>query len=295
MWPILASLARYVFFALLTLWAVHAVAFTLITLLPEAFVVAQGFFTLFRVDPLLVTPMLGADRAYTSSLQGMMTFEFGSTLDGVPVVTEIERAIYQSAPRVFAVVLICTFLVIATAFFTPAVTGHPMIGGTFEILVTFPPFFWPIAATAIANVAGISIFLSRSAWQVEFLILISTLIAPAILTCFQSWRIMRRLLGEPFVVTIRAKGVSEFRLRTALLHHLVLELSPAAERVLASVITSLMFTEVFFGAPGFGSLFMRSVERNDENLLMCAVLLIAKMIICIRFFIKAVLRGGSWR
>jgi len=91
-----------------------------------------------------------------------------------------------------------------------------------------------------------------------------------------------RTLSEPFIVTVRSRGVSESRL--TLVHTLRHALVPAitiAGSVIGGLLGGTVITETVFGRPGLGSVTFRAVVQKDIPVVLVVVLLAAALYIVI--------------
>ena len=77
----------------------HALAYFLINVLPDAKLIALGLEGA-KHEVLANLQSEAVRRPYGETLFGLLKFDFGWTLDGVPVIDEISRALMLSAPRI---------------------------------------------------------------------------------------------------------------------------------------------------------------------------------------------------
>jgi len=97
---------------------------------------------------------------------------------------------------------------------------------------------------------------------------------------------MLDVLGEDYIRTARAKGVSE---RRVVLHHALRNALIPVVTVLgltfALLIGGAIVTETVFGLPGIGNLVVSAVLRRDYPVIQGALLVIAGMYVLINFLI----------
>jgi len=89
-------------------------------------------------------------------------------------------------------------------------------------------------------------------------------------------------LTEPYVRVMRGYGYDDERIFRRIRRAALLYAIPSWEKLLSFQIVVLIFTEAVFSYPGFGSLFLRAVQRTDTNLILAAVLCISTVIVITR-------------
>lgn len=93
-------------------------------------------------------------------------------------------------------------------------------------------------------------------------------------------------MGKPYIVTARARGLSELRvvvrhaMRNAALPMITLTGDEAA-----ALLNGAVVIETIFGWPGIGNLFISAIERRDLPLIEATVLVVALMIITVNLLV----------
>ena len=111
------ELTRNILIAIITILAVHAIAFSLISYLPDSSVIALGIFSANNsvIEAFRTSLEL---RSYPEILFDLLRFDLGSTLDRVPVLTEILRSTFKTFPRMLIASVLIFLVVICSALFS---------------------------------------------------------------------------------------------------------------------------------------------------------------------------------
>ncbi len=123
------------------------------------------------------------------------------------------------------------------------------------------------------------------------------MIMPAFALGFAQSAIMARLtrasllqvLGEDYIRTARAKGLSEQKV--VLVHALKNALIPVVTIIgplFAALVTGTFVTETFFSVPGMGRYFVTSVTNRDFTVVMGTILLYAVFLVLANLFVDVV-------
>lgn len=126
---------------------------------------------------------------------------------------------------------------------------------------------------------------------------LSHMIMPAFALGFAQSAIMARLtrasllqvLGEDYIRTARAKGLSEQKV--VLVHALKNALIPVVTIIgplFAALVTGTFVTETFFSVPGMGRYFVTSVTNRDFTVVMGTILLYAVFLVLANLFVDVV-------
>lgn len=93
-------------------------------------------------------------------------------------------------------------------------------------------------------------------------------------------------LGEPFILTARAKGCPERRIRY---HHAgrnsLLPVATAAGLQFTHLVTGALFIEIVFNYPGMGALLYNALLTRDYPLLQGILLLVAVIVLTVNFLV----------
>jgi peptide/nickel transport system permease protein len=87
---------------------------------------------------------------------------------------------------------------------------------------------------------------------------------------------MERTLEQPFVVTARARGLTEWQLRTGhVLRHAALPVLTLGGWIVGGLLGGAVITEKVFGRPGLGTVTLNAVLSHDVPVVLAVVLLAA--------------------
>jgi peptide/nickel transport system permease protein len=87
---------------------------------------------------------------------------------------------------------------------------------------------------------------------------------------------MEKTLDQPFVITVRARGVSEFVIRSRhVLRHALLPAVTLGGWLIGGLLGGAVITEKVFGRPGLGSVTLGAVLTHDVPVVLAVVLLAA--------------------
>lgn len=87
---------------------------------------------------------------------------------------------------------------------------------------------------------------------------------------------MERALEQPFVVTVRARGLGELRLRLRhVLRHAALPVVTLGGWIIGGLLGGAVITEKVFGRPGLGTVTLNAVLSQDAPVVLAVVLLAA--------------------
>jgi ABC-type dipeptide/oligopeptide/nickel transport system permease component len=172
-------------------------------------------------------------------------------------------------------------MAVGTAFLPRGALRPVAISASF---VTFiPPFFAPYLLLW-ANVRLQEQY-SQDPQSLAWWLCALSVAAPAgAFAASQAALITLRNLRLPFVLTIRAVGASEARVRVRLLHHLLVESAPTFEKIAIGMVTALLFAEATFSQSGFGAMILRAIRRTDVDLIIVATTLLAATTALLRLF-----------
>jgi len=95
-------------------------------------------------------------------------------------------------------------------------------------------------------------------------------------------------LGQPFTLTVRARGASEtlLRLRHGL-RHAALAVSTLTGTLLANILSGSILTETVFGRSGLGKITLQAIASRDMPLVLGLVMLSALLFVVINLLVDA--------
>ncbi|WOD15523.1 ABC transporter permease [Paraburkholderia kirstenboschensis] len=149
---------------------------------------------------------------------------------------------------------------------------------TLELAFTSTPVFWLGMLLLIAFSFHWRLFPVSGAagWR--------SLVLPAVTLALPTAGILSQVMREalettldkPFVVTVRARGVSEAALRVRhVLRHALLPVVTLGGWLIGSLLGGAVITEKMFGRPGIGSVTLTAVTSQDVPVVLAVVLLAA--------------------
>lgn len=269
----------------ISVFGAHALAFVVMKGLPEPAVAALGIQSA-QPAARAAFEEEKATRGYLRILSDLSHGDLGTTLDGVPVTTELTAALTESLPRLTLACGLVGLAIVGVAF-SPRrmLAGFAYLG---TLLAFMPPFVAPfVGFGAVLAIGGVSADWLRSTWLVASICLA---VPAAALASAQTAAVTSRNLGLPFAVTLRAVGASQTRQRTRLLRNLILELAPSFEKLGAGLFAALLFVEPIFGLGGLGALMLRAIRRTDVDTILALVLTLALVINLLRI-LATMIRG----
>ncbi|MCC8395374.1 ABC transporter permease [Paraburkholderia sp. MMS20-SJTR3] len=172
-------------------------------------------------------------------------------------------------------------LVVATSTAGLAAGRHAWasrVASALELLFTSSPVFWLGLLLLIAFSFHWRLFPVSGAagWR--------ALVLPAVTLALPTAGVLSQVMREaleavferPFVTTVRARGVSEFALRTRhVLRHALLPVVTLGGWLIGGLLGGAVITEKMFGRPGIGSVTLTAVTSQDVPIVLAVVLLAA--------------------
>lgn len=271
----------------LTVAGAHALGYAVVQLLPDPMISVLGLQSAnkeARAAVLLSNPPM----SYGGSVAGFLKGDLGTTIDGTAVSTEIANAVVASLPRLSAAILLILAVPLIVAHFPARQLGKVASASSFVAFL--PPFLAPVLMLWILLLIQTS-SPEAALLVAPWLLCLSIALPAAAIAASQTALVTRRNRELPFAVTIRSLGASEFRLRTRMLPHLVLELAPTFEKLLIGLVTALLFAESIFAEEGLGSLTLRAIRRSDLDLMLALIVFTALLVGLLRFG-RILLRGA---
>ena len=158
------------------------------------------------------------------------------------------------------------------------------LASTWELIAASTPSYW--MGIVLLTVFSFHFHLFPVAGDQD----LSSLVLPAVTLALPLAAVLAQVLregleaalGQPFVVTARARGVSltAVRLRHAL-RHAAVPLVTLAGWLTGSLLSSAVLVETVFGRPGVGSLVLQAVSSRDMPVVIGVVVLTALVFVLI--------------
>lgn len=277
---------------ILSIFGAHALAYLFVGVLPDAAVISLGLESA-RSEVVAAFQAANGVRPYSQVMTDAARFNFGTTLDGIPVSQELAYAFAASVPRLvlagFAIVLVS----LMTALFAPVRSG--VLDRAASFLAFLPPYIMPFLGvlivlsiqTAFGTVASDALTLSVTVAAIA--------IVPGALAVAQTVNITRRNLESDFARTLTAIGARTLYRRVRLLHNVAAEITPSLEKMFTGMVAALLFAEPILGLSGFGTTAVRAVRRSDPDLLLGVTLALAIVVAVFRLFALVVRRHYGLR
>lgn len=258
--------------AVLVVFGAHALTYFLVNVLPDATLISLGLEGA-KHEVLANLQSEAVRRPYVDTLLGLLKFDFGRTIDAVPVSEELSHALILSAPRIVGAFA----LVGMAAFLTAFVQRVP------RTLISFLSFLPPYVSAFFALLGLLAVgAASPGDPALGLMCMLAVAVSPAMLIVEQAAGIMRRNLATEFARTLVSIGAGDRFLRTRLLGNLMAELVPSMEKVFVMIAAGLLFAEPILGLPGIGTTAVRAVRRADPDLLLGVTLLFSFSVVIAR-------------
>lgn len=293
-------LVRSIFDLLLVVWLAATIAFLALQLIPGN-----------PLDVLLsgvqdATPEMRAEIAahygldqptivqYFNYLFGVLQGDLGTSYHrGSPVTQVLFSELGATVELTVAAMLVAVAASIALALLTSGQRpGVRLIAQGLEIVAVSVPSFW-------LGIVLMTIFSFGLRWVPAFsgdspagLILpVITLAVPLVGVITQILRErIEHQLHEPFVTTIRARGVSESRLRSGhLLRHASVPALTLSSIIFGSLLTGTVVIETLFARPGIGRVIVMALQDRDVPVVLGFVIFAALIFIIINTIVDLVL------
>jgi peptide/nickel transport system permease protein len=158
------------------------------------------------------------------------------------------------------------------------------IASLFELICTSTPVFWIGILLLMLFSFQLRLFPVSGANGWKSLVLPTiTLALPTEGLLAQVLReSMEKVLEQPFVTTIRARGLSETRLRAGhVLRHGLLPIVTLGGWLIGGLLGGAVITEKVFGRPGLGTVTLNAITAQDVPVVLAVVLLAAAIYVSI--------------
>lgn len=183
-----------------------------------------------------------------------------------------------AAAGVLAIVLALVVATSTAGFSGGAGAWASRIASTLELAFTSTPVFWLGMLLLIAFSFHWRLFpVSGAAGWCALVLPAVTLALPTAGVLSQVMReALETTLDKPFVMTVRARGVSEAALRVRhVLRHALLPVVTLGGWLIGGLLGGAVITEKMFGRPGIGSVTLAAVTSQDVPVVLAVVLLAA--------------------
>lgn len=281
----IAVVLRRLLGAVPTVLAVATLVFALVHLIPGDPVEMMLGEGAQPADVEALRARLGLDRPlvaqYGHFLAGLVRFDLG---DSLHFDRPVSALIAESFPATAE--LACAAMAAALALALPLGVAAAYRKGTwidrgarfFSLAGVSMPNFWlgPLAILAFSIQLDLFPVSGRSGWRSLVLPAVTLGLALAALLTRMIRSALAEELGKPYLVTARAKGLSEWRVVG--LHALRNALVPVVTVVglqFGALLTGAILTETIFSWPGLGRLLIQAIRLRDYPLVQGCVLLIS--------------------
>ncbi len=279
---------------LLVLFGVSIVTFAIIPLIPGDPARVRLGVQATEENVAAVRTQLGLDRPlpvqYWDWLSGIVVRgDFGNSLiNDVPIAGEIERRVPATLTLALAALVIGLLIALPLGILSALKPGSgiDLFASVVSQLGVSVPDFW-------MGILLILVFAERLQWlpssgfepiSAGFGAWLSHLILPAVTTGIISGSIMARfvrsamleVLGNDYVRTARAKGVSErVVIRKHVLRNAAIAIATIVGLQMATLMSAVVVVEIIFAWPGLGSMALNATLQRDYPVLQAAVLMTA--------------------
>jgi ABC-type dipeptide/oligopeptide/nickel transport system permease component len=263
-----------------TVLGAHALAYALLRFLPE---IGIAIFGIGAADPAVLerfSAQADAVHSYPDALLRLLKWNFGSTLDGVQVSTALQWSIGHSAPLI-GIGLGWTALICCTMLCRPTFLRRPTVRSVTEFFSFLPAFVPAFVAFSVALFANTVALITPGWAQTVWLGCFSSVVP----TCFALSTISAAFdveLRKPYLTTLRAFGWPETKINATIRNALLMELLPVIEKIATLQIATIIFLEVVFSYPGFGSSLLLATQRTDVNMVLGSTVAIAVAVAAVR-------------
>jgi peptide/nickel transport system permease protein len=284
--------------SLLVLWAVATTTFFLLRFVPGDPVllilgpagspspaVVKATAHAFGLDQPLSTQ-------YLQFLAGALHGDFGTSYQlKIPVTTVIGEQLLPTLQLVLAAVVLSWLLCLLIT--VPTVGGRPIVrsaGRTLEVVLASLPQFWVGIMLLATFAVGLGWFPVAGGSGLPGLFLPALALAIPI-AGFLS-QVMREsfetALKQPFILSARARGASELRVRLGHgLRHALLPGVTLTGWVVGSLFSGAVVVEVVFARPGIGQVLLQAVRSRDIPVVLGVVVVIAAVYVIVDALVDA--------
>lgn len=158
------------------------------------------------------------------------------------------------------------------------------VASLFELVCTSTPVFWIGILLLMLFSFQLRLFPVAGAQGWRSLVLPAiTLALPTVGLLSQVLReSMEKVLEQPFITTLRSRGLSETRLRSGhVLRHGLLPIVTLGGWLIGGLLGGAVITEKVFGRPGLGTVTLNAITSQDVPVVLAVVLLAAAIYVSI--------------
>ncbi|MGO2141719.1 MAG: ABC transporter permease [Leucobacter sp.] len=293
-------LLRSLFDLVLVVWLAATVAFLALRLIPgdPLDVLLSGVQDATPEMRAEIAAHYGLDRPaivqYFGYLWGVVQGDLGTSYHrGSPVTQVLFSELGPTVELTVAAMLVAVIAAVALALATSGQRpGVRLAAQGFEVVAVSVPSFW-------LGIVLMTIFSFGLKWVPAFsgdspagLILpVVTLAVPLVGVITQLLRErVEHQLHEPFVTTVRARGVSEARLRSQhLLRHASVPMLTLSSIIFGSLLTGTVVIETLFARPGIGRVIVLALQDRDVPVVLGFVVFAAVVFIVINTVVDLLL------
>lgn len=293
-------LLRSLFDLVLVVWLAATVAFLALRLIPgdPLDVLLSGVQDATPEMRAEIAAYYGLDRPaivqYFGYLWGVVQGDLGTSYHrGSPVTQVLFSELGPTVELTVAAMLVAVIAAVALALATSGQRpGVRLAAQGFEVVAVSVPSFW-------LGIVLMTVFSFGLKWVPAFsgespagLILpVVTLAVPLVGVITQLLRErVEHQLHEPFVTTVRARGVSEARLRSRhLLRHASVPVLTLSSIIFGSLLTGTVVIETLFARPGIGRVIVLALQDRDVPVVLGFVVFAAVVFIVINTVVDLLL------
>lgn len=293
-------LLRSLFDLVLVVWLAATVAFLALRLIPgdPLDVLLSGVQDATPEMRAEIAAHYGLDRPaivqYFGYLWGVVQGDLGTSYHrGSPVTQVLFSELGPTVELTVAAMLVAVIAAVALALATSGQRpGVRLAAQGFEVVAVSVPSFW-------LGIVLMTVFSFGLKWVPAFsgdspagLILpVVTLAVPLVGVITQLLRErVEHQLHEPFVTTVRARGVSEARLRSQhLLRHASVPVLTLSSIIFGSLLTGTVVIETLFARPGIGRVIVLALQDRDVPVVLGFVVFAAVVFIVINTVVDLLL------
>ena len=298
-------LIKRIFFAIITIFAVSIIIFSVIHMIPGDPVSALYGFELTQDEMEAIREHLGLNEPlplqYFDWIKKLLTFDLGKSLIRGDELSELIGTAFPNT-----ILLAITSLIIGMLIAFPIGTITALKRGTATdvflsggavLFISFPTFWLAILLILIFAVAfrilpagsynvAIEPFWSWNFWK----LLIMPSLAIGLPVAGRLIKIIRiemiDNMGKEYVQLVRTKGAGEGRIIVFhILRNALVATSTVIGLTLASLLGGIVIIEAVFGYPGIGRLLLESVLRRDYPTIQIIVMVFSLAFILINLFV----------
>jgi len=226
----------------------------------------------------------GLDRSlaaqYVDFVRRIALGDFGTSYElRRPVADVVASQLWPTLQLAAAAGVLALLIAVGVAVLTAGRGRLPRaVASLVELVFASTPVFW----LGILLLMGFSFTLQwlpvsgAAGWQALVLPAVTLALPTAGLLTQVLREAMEKTLEQPFVVTVRARGLGEWRLRTRhVLRHAALPLMTLGGWIIGGLLGGAVITEKVFGRPGLGTVTLNAVLSHDVPIVLAVVLLAA--------------------